>query len=124
MAEAVEVDMAKIFLVTAGILVVSGFRVLAEGPTVPPVFTATQAEAGRAAYQSVCFNCHQPTLAGRKGEPGELPPIASLPRGMQNDIATAGGRVPPLAGSEFMARWAGRTTADLAMRMARSQVHS
>jgi hypothetical protein len=36
---------------------------------------------------------------------------------MQADIMTAGGKIPPLAGGEFMARWAGRTTADLSKRI-------
>jgi len=83
----------------------------------PAVYTASQAAAGRTAFESVCFNCHQANLAGRKGEAGELPPLASLPPGMQADIRTAGGKIPPLSGGEFMARWSGRTTADLSKRI-------
>jgi mono/diheme cytochrome c family protein len=105
-------------LVTA--IVVAGFGLVGlsgEQAAAPAVYTAAQAAAGRKAFQSVCFNCHQASLAGRKGEAGELPPLASLPPGMQADIVTAGGKIPPLAGDAFMARWAGRTTADLSRRI-------
>jgi len=100
-------------------IVVAGSAVLGftqESPT-SSVFTAAQAAAGRTAYESVCFNCHQASLAGRRGEPGELPPVASLPQDMQKAIKNAGGKVPPLAGPDFLARWAERTTADLSKRV-------
>ena len=96
--------MTKTLLIVTGIIVGSGFCALADEPVVPTVFTSAQAAAGRTAYQSVCFNCHQPTLAGRKGEPGELPPIASLPPGMQADIAAAGGTIPQL---QALSSWRG-----------------
>jgi alcohol dehydrogenase (cytochrome c) len=56
-------------------------------PAVAP-YTAAQADAGRAAYQANCANCHAPDLSGR------------------NDASQ-------LAGSLFMGSWGGRTTADL-----------
>jgi hypothetical protein len=105
-------------LAVATILVAASgwFGVAQESPT-SSVFTAAQAAAGRIAYHSVCFNCHQDSLAGRKGELDELPPLAALPPDMQTTIRNAGGNVPPLAGPAFMARWAGRTTADLSQRI-------
>ena len=57
------------------------------------------------AYENTCGNCHTPSLLGRKGEPGELPPVSSLP--VSQDIAS--GIVPPLAGTDFLKRWGGKT---------------
>jgi alcohol dehydrogenase (cytochrome c) len=51
-------------------------------------YTATQAAAGRSAYQANCAGCHLPNLAGRN-------------------------EAPQLAGSGFMEAWGGRTTGDL-----------
>src|SRR5262245_34533947 len=51
-------------------------------------YTATQAAAGRFAYQANCAGCHLPNLAGRN-------------------------EAPPLAGSAFVGAWGGRTTGDL-----------
>ena len=108
----------KKLLVTASTFASCGFFTLIGQEAAPlAVYTAAQAAAGRTAYQSVCFNCHQANLAGRKSEAGELPPLASLPPGMQADIKTAGGKIPPLSGGEFMARPSGRTTADLSKRI-------
>jgi hypothetical protein len=78
------------------------------------VFTQAQAEAGRNAYENTCGKCHTPTLLGRKGDPGELPPVGSLPAYMQE---MASGPVPPLAGADFMGRWGSRTTAALTERI-------
>lgn len=78
------------------------------------IFTAAQAEAGRKAYEDTCGKCHTPTLLGRRGAPGELPPVSSLPAYMQD---MASGLVPPLAGPDFMQRWGARTTADLTERI-------
>jgi alcohol dehydrogenase (cytochrome c) len=52
------------------------------------VFTAAQADAGRAAYQTNCASCHVADLAGRN-------------------------EAPPLAGTNFINNWRGRTTRDL-----------
>jgi len=52
------------------------------------VFTADQATAGRAAYQTNCASCHLPDLAGRN-------------------------EAPQLAGSNFMNTWRTRSTRDL-----------
>jgi alcohol dehydrogenase (cytochrome c) len=51
-------------------------------------FTAAQATAGRAVYDSTCASCHMPNLEGR-------------------------GEAPQLAGSEFMTLWGTRTARDL-----------
>lgn len=56
----------------------SGLFVSGQAPGKPAVFTLAQAEAGRVAYAESCGQCHTPTLLGRKGQPGELPPIGSL----------------------------------------------
>ena len=53
-----------------------------------PVFTAAQADAGRAAYQASCAACHLPDLTGRN-------------------------EAPPLAGANFMNTWRTRSTRDL-----------
>src|SRR5580704_6418909 len=50
-------------------------------------YTADQATAGRAAYQTNCASCHAPDLSGREG--------------------------PQLAGSNFMGRWGDRTAGAL-----------
>jgi hypothetical protein len=77
-------------------------------------FTQAQAEAGRKSYENTCGKCHTPTLLGRKGDPGELPPVSSLPAYMQD---MARGLVPPLAGADFIDRWGSRTTAELTDRI-------
>ena len=51
-------------------------------------FTAAQATAGRAVYDSTCAGCHMPNLEGR-------------------------GEAPQLAGSQFMNSWGSRTARDL-----------
>src|SRR5262245_57803723 len=53
-----------------------------------PVYTATQADAGLAAYQTNCATCHLPDLSGRN-------------------------EAPPLAGGNFMNTWGSRTVSDL-----------
>ena len=86
----------------------SGLFVLAWQKVSPPeVFTASQAEAGRAAYERTCAKCHVSDLRGRPGrgrdgrgplgEQSELPPISSLSPGYQQFIGKRG-FVPPLAG--------------------------
>lgn len=50
-------------------------------------YTAAQAQAGRAAYQTNCASCHAPDLSGREG--------------------------PQLAGANFMRQWGDKTTGDL-----------
>jgi len=50
-------------------------------------YTAEQASAGRAAYQTNCAACHAPDLSGREG--------------------------PQLAGANFMTQWGDKTAADL-----------
>ena len=97
-------------LLSSGLFVVTGQQPAASG-----VFTAAQAEAGRVAYENSCGQCHTPSLMGRKGEPGELPPIGSLPSALQEFIGPAG-YVPPLAGKDFMVRWGSKTAAGLIAR--------
>ncbi len=50
-------------------------------------YTAEQASAGRAAYQTNCASCHAPDLSGREG--------------------------PQLAGANFMGQWGDKTAGDL-----------
>ena len=83
----------------------------------PAVYTAVQAAAWRTAYESTCLKCHTPTLLGRNGDPGELPPLSSIPAVMQKVVRDSGGKVPPLADASFMARWSQRTTKALSTRI-------
>ena len=94
----------------------SGLLVLAaQQPASGGVFTATQAEAGRVAYERTCGQCHTTTLMGRKGDPGELPPLSSLSASYQKFIGPRG-VVAPLAGKVFLDRWGGKTAAQLIAR--------
>jgi hypothetical protein len=99
---------------------------LAQGPKIPSVFTATQAEAGRKAFQekggasgntnAACVYCHTATLTGRTGAPDEVPALSSLEPAMQEAIQNSG-TIPPLAGQKFIAVWGARTTQDLTNRI-------
>jgi hypothetical protein len=99
-------------------VVAAGFIGLtAQEPTTPAVFSTAQAEAGKKAFQSTCGFCHTGSLLRRTGDPGELPPVESLPPAMRDVVLGAKGQVPPLAGSDFMARWGSRSTQALANRI-------
>jgi hypothetical protein len=52
---------------------------------------------------------------GRKGEPGELPPVSSLSASYQKFIGPRG-FVAPLAGKVFINRWGAKTAAQLIAR--------
>ena len=54
----------------------------------PPVFTAEQASAGKAAYSRACAKCHMPDLGGTPD-------------------------APPLSGNRFLDTWRSRTTKQL-----------
>jgi cytochrome c553 len=93
----------------------------------PAVFTAAQAQAGRVVYEGACGKCHTETVMGRKGDPGELPPVSSLPAFYQKFIGTKQrqypsgdivwqGLVPPLAGNVFIGRWGDKTAGQLIAR--------
>jgi S-disulfanyl-L-cysteine oxidoreductase SoxD len=97
-------------LVAAGFFALSG-----QQPTSAGVFTPAQAEAGRVAYENTCGKCHTPTLMGRKGDPGELPPVSSLSEFYRKFIGPRG-FVPPLAGPVFISRWGSKTAAQLVAR--------
>jgi len=102
-------------LTLAGVVLGSGvFALTGQQPAPSGVFTSAQAEAGRKSYENTCGKCHTPTLRGRKGDPGELPPVDSLPAYMQD---MARGLVPPLAGADFIDRWGSRTTAEFTERI-------
>jgi hypothetical protein len=108
----------KKLLVTGCVIAGCGFIVLTAQETAQPgVYTAAQADAGRAAYLTSCAKCHTAALTGRTGAPGELPPLDSLPAVMQEVVRGAGGVVPALTGPEFIARWKARTTRDLSRRV-------
>ncbi len=98
--------------VTVLLVLVSGRA--AGGGTRPAVYSAAQAAAGQQALQNnafgACTDCHTTALTGRTGADDEPPPLGSLPAGVQKTIQNARGRVPPLVGSEFMTRWASRST--------------
>jgi alcohol dehydrogenase (cytochrome c) len=69
------------------VIVVSAMTVSIRSQT-PPAYTAIQAAAGLAAYQTNCAACHLPDLSGRN-------------------------EAPPLAGGNFMNAWGSRTTSEL-----------
>ena len=70
---------------TAVVAVCGVVTLLAQRPT--GLYTAGQAAAGRATYQTQCAACHAPDLSGREG--------------------------PQLAGSNFLAQWGNRTAGEL-----------
>jgi mono/diheme cytochrome c family protein len=95
----------------------SFFALIGQTGEPPTVYTAAQAAAGRSGYEETCGKCHTPSLGGRKGDPSELPALSTLPADWQKVVQDAGGRVPPLAGADFMAIWGSRTTKDLSKRI-------
>lgn len=98
------------FILGSGLFLLTG-----QQPAPSAVFTSAQAEAGRIAYENTCGQCHTPTLLGRKGDAGELPPVGSLSDAYQKFIGPRG-FVPPLAGPVFMRRWGSKTAAELIAR--------
>jgi mono/diheme cytochrome c family protein len=74
--------------VTLGVILVCGPapRVLAQAAGAP-AYTAAQADAGKAQFQTTCAPCHGADLSGGEG--------------------------PDLAGAEFLKRWGKQTTSDL-----------
>jgi len=93
----------------------SGLLVLTAQQPATGVFTTTQAEAGRIAYERTCGKCHTYTLMGRHGDPGELQPLSSLWASYQKFIGPKG-FVRPLAGQAFLERWGGKTAGELIAR--------
>jgi hypothetical protein len=91
------------------------FVLTAQEPAPAGVFTLAQAEAGRAAYEKTCGKCHTASLIGRKGQPGELPPVSSLSAAYQEFIGPRG-FVSPLVGKTFIDRWGSKTAAQLISR--------
>jgi hypothetical protein len=105
-------------LATATAIAGCGFFILTgQQPRETAVYTNAQAEVGRTEFQSTCGKCHCNALLGRNGDAGETPTVDSLPARMREVVENAGGQVPTLAGADFMRRWSGRTTKDLANRI-------
>jgi len=102
-------------LLLVGILGSGLFVMTAQQSMSSGVFTSAQAEAGRIAYERTCGQCHTNTLMGRKGDPGELPPLSSLSASYQKFIGPRG-FVAPLTGKVFIDRWGGKTAAELIAR--------
>jgi mono/diheme cytochrome c family protein len=103
--------MKKLLIAAIAVAGCSFFILTAQQPAPTAVFTAAQAAAGRAAYESSCNRCHTDTLIGRDGT-GEIPEIAQAYKG----------RIPPLAGANaafppFMTKWGPRTTSALFKRI-------
>jgi hypothetical protein len=101
---------ALMFVLGSGVFVLSGQEAVQSG-----VFTLAQAEAGRVAYEHTCARCHTYTLLGRKGDPGELPPVSSLSEADQKFIGNPN-HVPPLADQAFLSRWGDKTVSQLIAR--------
>ena len=93
-----------------------------ESKEMPRVYTTEQANAGGRELQNNgfgrCSDCHANGLAGRNGDPEELPPLSSLSESVQSLVRNAG-TVPQLAGPKFIQRWATRSTKDLSEDMKR-----
>ena len=87
----------------------------AQEPVQTGVFTAAQAEAGRIAYENTCARCHTYSLRGRKGDPGEIPPVSSLSEADRKFVGNPP-HVPPLAGEIFLSRWGDKTVSQLIAR--------
>ncbi len=102
-------------LLGSAILGAGTFVLTGQQPTPSAVFTLAQAEAGRVSYENTCGQCHTPRLLGRKGDPGELPPIGSLSEAYRQFIGPRRW-VPPLAGPAFISRWGSKTAAQLIAR--------
>ena len=98
---------AAIALMGAGIFSITGQQT-------PPaaVFTAAQAEAGRAAYENSCGRCHTYTLLGRNGAEGELPPLESLPEPYLKFIGPRK-HVPALIGKDFVGKYGQKTLTEM-----------
>jgi mono/diheme cytochrome c family protein len=107
----------KILAIAAAAVGSGVFLVTGQTTAQPAIYTAAQAAAGRAAYEETCGKCHTPGLSGRKGDPGELPALDTLPADWQKVVRDVGGRVPPLAGEKFLAIWGPRSTKDLTQRI-------
>lgn len=93
-----------------------------EWKDVPRVYTTEQATAGEREVLNntfgQCSSCHANGLAGRNGDPDELPPLSSLPEVTQMQVRN-GGKVPQLAGPKFMQRWGTRSTKAFSAEMRR-----
>jgi hypothetical protein len=109
--------MKKLAVTVAGVAGCGIFILTGQQAAPPAVYTAAQAEAGRTAHRSSCGKCHTYKLTGRKGEPGELPPLSSLDADDLKMVNTYGGKVPPLAGVDFMKKWGAETTKHLSSRI-------
>jgi hypothetical protein len=105
----------KAGLLSASLFALGIFGLLGQQTTPPSIFTAAQAEAGRAAFENTCAKCHTASLMGRKGDPGELPPVSSLSDSYQKFIGPRG-FVSPLAGKTFLSRFGSKTAAELIAR--------
>jgi alcohol dehydrogenase (cytochrome c) len=83
------ITLGAAIVAACGVMVVSQLVGQQRGAQQRPVgpYTAEQASAGRAAYQTNCAACHAPDLSGREG--------------------------PQLAGANFMSQWGDKTTGDL-----------
>ena len=102
-------------IVLVGVLAFAWLLLTAQQPTSSGIFTSSQAEAGRAAYERTCGKCHTNTLMGRKGDPDELPLLNTLSPSYQKFIGPRG-FVAPLAGKVFLDRWGAKTAAQLIAR--------
>ncbi|HEX4135228.1 MAG TPA: c-type cytochrome [Bryobacteraceae bacterium] len=94
----------KAVVLAIALLGLGSFVLTGQQPATSTVFTAAQADAGRTAFENSCGQCHTYSVRGRKGEEGELPPLASLPAPYQKFIGPRG-RVPALMGAAFVQKY-------------------
>ena len=85
-------------------------------PALP--YTRAQAARGKVLYESTCGQCHQFSLRGRTGAPGELPALTSLPDSYVQTIDEHDGKVPPLLGASWASRWGVKPASEYIARVA------
>jgi hypothetical protein len=107
----------RLVLIIALLVFVAALTLSGSAAEPPTAYTDAQAAAGKVEIQrnsfGTCTDCHTNALTGRTGDAGEIPALTSLPADYQALIKGNGGRVPPLAGPEFVTRWARRSTKNL-----------
>jgi hypothetical protein len=105
----------KTLLMAIAVLAPGGILLIGQQASNEGVFTALQAEAGRASYMDTCARCHTYSLRGRKGEEGELPPVSTLSEADQKFVGNPN-HVPAFVGDVFLSRWGDKTAAQLIAR--------
>ena len=105
----------KILLLAVTVVAPAGVLLTGQQASNAGIFTAAQAEAGRASYADTCARCHTYSLRGRKGDEGELPPVSTLSVADQKFIGNPN-HVPAFVGEVFLSHFGDKTAAQLIAR--------